>query len=672
MYKTKLSFVLGTLLFVLPYSSNFAQYSSDNWLSYEPSSGQFRLQSPPPLNRWPQSKERASWGIYLWEFGDGHFSFEEEPVHHYEGKGSYRVRLHLTPFYATNDPITLTERISPPAKAKRPPTYELSGKKALLESNSSDYIVPEQEFQLVTHYEAPNGLSGTTGGYLFVFYNKKKELNIGYEAFELTGERTHKGEEALSEEEVIPTIIARLNGGKQAAAMQLANQYKGKLAYRVEDMQAGEQARLFLSFFASPRLKSQQDKNRELTISTLWVPDRPEFNVRTYSDEHKMQILAVYDPNRIRVAPRTAYFRKGYPKTLRYTVEFQNKEEGRVRDVTIKVPIGKSLQLNTAKITGSTPRLPECSATFSGKDTSCIRLYRIRGTYKDTVRLVLRNVGLEGKKSKSLFQNKKSTKGAVEFSIETGDIKVGTDRARASIIFDEVDPVETRTARTHWRRQTAYFRPGASIGSSLKGFDNDASRLGGRTNFAFGLQNVPVSTGKAYGVEVGYSNYRFFRQVSTPVEGDGQLPPNAVLITEEHSRLGYLEPRAWGGYELKSWLRAQAGIGISIPASGKVEVQSSIQNPDDDIVILQENGISEFGLFKSKQPLSVFNAESELRNSMGLNWQFGLETGLLDVFSLGISQEMRFFPNLYHGECGTIFSWQAYIRVQLFPVGGKF
>ena len=219
MVKTMLFPVLALLLSI---SFLVAQPSSPDWLGYDPSSGQFRLRQPPPLNGWPEAKEKPSWGIYLWEFGDGHYSFEEEPEHRYAERGSYQVRLHLTPFYATNDPVSLRERIEAPGKAKRTPLYDLGGKKALLESNSSDYIVPEQAFQLVTHYEAPTGFSGKQGGYLFVFYNKKKEINLSllYNAFELTGERTYYQEESLSENEVLPLIAGSLKGERQTAALE--------------------------------------------------------------------------------------------------------------------------------------------------------------------------------------------------------------------------------------------------------------------------------------------------------------------------------------------------------------------------------------------------------------------------------------------------------------------
>lgn len=675
MAKTMLFPVLALLLFTLFPFSAFPQFSSSDWLDHNPSSGQFRLKKErvPPLNGWPESKEPPSWGIYLWEFGDGHFSFEEEPEHHYAERGSYNVRLHLTPFYATNGPTTLRGKVEANLTAKGSYSYDLEGKKALLESNSSEYIVPEQDFQLVTHYEAPSGFSGKTGGYLYVFYNKKKEVAFSFlfDAFELTGERTPCNEKGMDENEAMAAITGRLAGPRQAAALELANQYKNILGYRIEDMRPKEQRRLFLSLHSSRYLKSQQDKNRELSVAMLWVPDQGSFSKEMYFDEHKMQILAVYDPNRIRVRPRIAHFRKGFSKKLHYKVEFQNKEEGRVRDVTVNVPIGHSLDLESVKLGKMDPVLETCPYGYTGMDRSCIEIKRITGAYKDTVQVILRNAGLEGTKSKGFFQSKKSTKGFVEFDIETTDEKVGATRARAYIVFDAVDPVETRNARTQWRHRAAYFRPGFAVRPNIKGFDNDASGLGGRLNFALGVQDAPLTTGLAYGAELGFSDFRFTREAASPIENPGNLPAGAQLVSVEHARLNYLEARAWGGYQIHGLLRAYAGAGLSIPASGKVEVESSITNPDGGFMILQESGTSRFGLLKSREPLSVFDSESELRNSLGINWQIGIETGVLDIFTLGINQEMRFFPSFYHKECATLFNWQAYLRVRLFPVGGK-
>lgn len=665
--------VLALLLFALHPFFAFSQFGFSDWLDYDPSSGQFRLKKEriPPLNGWPESKEPPSWGIYLWEFGDGHYSFEEEPEHRYLERGAYNIRLHLTPFYATNSPLTLRASVEAPGKGRPHPAYNLEGKKAMLESNSSDYIVPEQPFQLITHYETPARLSGSVDGYLFLFYNKKKEISFLYNAFELIGERTHYNEKGLSDSEATAVVASRLSGTRQAAAQELDNLYKNKLAYRIEGMGHEEQRRLFLSLESSRHLRSQQDKNRELTVATLWVPDEGEFSKEEYYDEHKMQILAVYDPNRIRVQPRIAHFRKGFSKKLHYKVEFQNKEEGRVRDVTVNVPIDKSLDLESVKLGKMNPAMEICPYGYNGKDRSCIELQRVTGSYKDTVRIILRNAGLEGKKAKGFFQSKQSTKGFVEFDIETTDWKVGANRVRAYIVFDEVDPVETRNARTQWRHRAAYFRPGIAVGPNIKGFENDASSLVGRLNFAIGVQDAPITTGLAYGAELGLSDFRFTREVASLIENPGNLPAGAQLVSVEHARLNYLEARAWGGYQLHGWLRAYAGAGLSIPASGKVEAESSIINPEGGFPILQGSGTSRFGLFQSREPLSVFDSESELRNAMGVNWQIGIEAGVMDIFTLGINQEARFFPRFYHKECATLFSWQAYLRIRLFPVGGR-
>ena len=479
------------------------------------------------------------------------------------------------------------------------------------------------------------------------------------------------GKRTIDENEVLSTIYGRLSGARQTAALELANQYKGKLGYRIENIGSGEQQRLFLSLFASRHLKSQQDKNRELTVATLWVPDLGNFNKEEYTDEHSMQILAVYDPNRIRVSPRISHFRKGYSKKLQYRVEFQNKEEGRVRDVTVNVPIEKSLDLESVQLGNMDPVLETCPTNYEGKDRSCIEIRKVKGAYKDTVRIILHNAGLEGKKAKSFFQNKQSTKGFVEFDIETADQKVGTNRVQAFIVFDEVDPVETRRAKTQWRHRSTYFRPGFSMGSSISGFNNDASGLGGRLNLAFGIQDAPITTGLAYGLEMGFSNFRFSREVSIPLEEGMGLPDGYQLWTSENARLSYLESRAWGGYQFNGKFRAYAGAGLAIPASGKVNVQYAVNNLEEDFTLLEESGDSRFGLFQSKAPLSVFESESELRNSLGFNWQVGIETGLLDIFTVGLSQEVRHFPNFYHHQCATLFSWQAYVRIRLFPVGGK-
>lgn len=45
--------------------------------------------------------------VYFWEFGDGTFSQEEEPVHTYAIQGDYEVRLRLVPIYSRNNEPTI-------------------------------------------------------------------------------------------------------------------------------------------------------------------------------------------------------------------------------------------------------------------------------------------------------------------------------------------------------------------------------------------------------------------------------------------------------------------------------------------------------------------------------------------------------------------------------------
>lgn len=658
-------YLTTVLLVFLLLPSSFV--CAQNW-RYNKQSSTFYLPTEPNIVKFPKAREDPKWE-YFWEFGDGHFSFEENPKHTYVEAGQYTPRLILTPLYSsTRPPGPSEQKISANGSSQPPPRYNLQKRNAFIETNAKGQTVPGQYIQMVGHYQ----YTGQSNGHVLIFYNKKKEIPLGIKPLALTDERLYYKQELRGANKAVAAklIDKRLGSAAQIAARTLLNAHEDVVAYRIEGLKPGTQERLFLSFFTSKRLSLVQDKGLDVSVTILWAPDGSSFDSRRNIYEYNMEILKIYDPNRIQVTPRTAYYRKGFPKHLEYTVQFQNVAKGRVSDVRVALPLDEGLELLSAEVVDRDPiEMELCPTGRPDKALPCYTFRRVQGSQGDSLVVQFHNIGLEGKR---IFQNKKGTKGYVRLRVKTQDQKHPAHRMGAAITFQEVEPIETNTATTRWRRNTLALRPGISLAPTLKGFDNLAEEIGERPNIGLLFQNAPLRTGFAYGAEVSWARYHFGRTLTEVLEEEeSSIPFGSLFVTEEEARLSYLDINGWLGYQVHGLVRAYGGFGLSAPTTGEVVLNSTITAPDSDFVIIQSEDTAEFGLLKSNDPASIFQQDTELRNSVGFNGQLGLELGILDVASVGIARQWRFFPSFYNDECATIGNWTASLRFHFVTVGSK-
>ncbi|HMQ46432.1 MAG TPA: PKD domain-containing protein [Saprospiraceae bacterium] len=658
--------ILLVLVWVVP---NAYSQCNDPVIRYDERSGKFTATNLPTLTKSPGAKKEAEWGIYLWEFGDGHYSFEEKPTHHYAKKGNYEVQLFLTPFYTSRGPEKYCREISvtPNGVLDQTP-YDLKKRLAYIETNTANHIVPNHEIQMVMHYAS----NGVRNGHLFVFYNKKDEKKGNLKPLELLRESTPYQEGIISSGTVPSIIEKRLLGGAKVGVRNLYNEFEDVLAYRVEGIPSGGQQRLFLGFQANAGLTKFQDKDIDLTVTLVWAPDSENFDPKKNRYDHTMQILSVHDPNRVKVKPNVAYYRKNYPKTINYHVDFQNTAKGRVKDVRVAFELDKSLDVQSATMTGLDIDMGACPTPYR-RDTfiPCYEIKKVDKPIADSLIFVFHNIDLEGRRG--FLRSNKFTKAGFDFRLKSRDEKVGSTPLKANIIFQEVKPIETNTARLRWRHQTLFLRPGLSLLPSINGFEDIAEGIDQQLNIGIGYQNTPITTGKAYGGELSYTTFHFGRTLSDVYAGaeENGFPEGTLLIAEEKAHIQYLEAKAWLGYQVHSWLRGYAGLGLSLPLSGRVDVKTRLADAENTYTILESEDEASFGLLKSREPLSVFKGETELANSFGITGQLGVELGIMDVASLGVGREYRFFPVFYHKECATIASWQVFIRFQFMTWASK-
>lgn len=635
---------------------------------YDPGSGQFSLPYPPPIAKAPKASKAASWGIYWWEFGDGHWSFAPKPIHHYAQRGTYRVKLHLTPFYAVTPAMTIEETISAPGRGQATDhRYDLRGKEVKIWTNSSRDIVPGQDIQVFLSYHLPAALRNRAG-YLFLFFDRGKELGVKFSPLRQTDARFYRGEQEMSS---VEHIAEQLDLEARNYVRSQINSYHQQAVFRTAPVTSDTVRTIFLSYRADERLAAHQDKNKELTLLAVWVPDRTTaFNSKLYTDEYTCQLLAVRDPNRIRVTPRVAYFHKKHPQTFQYHIDFQNLAEGSVDRVRIALAIPKGLDPHTIGNITTDPPLDSCYRANGSVAESCWN-FQLKEGLVDSAIFTLYGLGLEGKGDKGLFESKASTKGWVKFTVESNEERNALLTNRASIVFQDVEAVPTNYTRTHFRRKGIYLHAGQLLQVRGMHLDNRSDGPLERLSLGLGAYNAPLGSGLAYGLELGYTNLHQGRTYQdTVITGRPQAVIPNLLITSDQARIHYLEPRIWAGYQLYGLGRAYAGLGFSLPLYGRLTVDSDLYRglDTDNEPILRAHEETSIGLL-GKNDLEIFGQQPDIGHSPGLSLQAGLEFGRLPNLALGLISEWRYYPKYYHGACCAVFNTQVYVRLELAAFG---
>ncbi|MCB0375948.1 MAG: PKD domain-containing protein, partial [Sinomicrobium sp.] len=342
----KFLLILSTsILYLVP---TFGQYG---YIQYNSPQHQFRIKNPVQPEPAPKATKPAVWGNYFWEFGDGHYSFDSLATHHYAADGIYNVQLFLTPYYSFSAPRSYERSFSVEASDGRPPVYSMNNQLVNVFSTAGAYLVPGHDMQFVLHYKAP-AAQAVEAGYVLLFYNNKAEKNhfkINFNPLGYVGERLYYQEEALGDDFFgLPTEALPAEG--LALAKELFNQHDEVRIFKVTKLHPGEERRLFCTMTSDLRLENHQDKNRDISISTLWLPEGVRFDKKQQLHVQTMEILKVHDPNSIRVQKKNAYFRPQHRTLLNYKVSFQNNAPGVVEDVVVRIPIPGELNISTVKI----------------------------------------------------------------------------------------------------------------------------------------------------------------------------------------------------------------------------------------------------------------------------------------------------------------------------------
>jgi hypothetical protein len=638
----------------------------------------------PAIRDFP-GKNKAFWGIHFWEFGDGHVDIEEfdrrrdvenKIEHRYKDKGSYTVRLHLTPFYSPDRPLTLerTIQVSRDAANWKPPPYNLDGRLVGIETSAARRLIPKHRVRVVVNYEAP----ADGEGFLLFFYNQTGPQKLRFDPVKIaeeTGPRPYK-------EAVVPVTVpanffaGELKADARPAAQKLygPGQYRSIRVFRVPSMRKGEKRRLLLMLETNPALDKHQGKEMNLPLTAMWVPAGAPFREATMVMTYKMTLLPVHDPNRIRVQPTMAYYRKKHPKRLTYEVDFQNNAKGTVRNMDVLIPL-EGLQARTLQVTSVTPACPVCPPE-PHEDSICyqVKVYD-QPAGKDSAVIRFYNVGLMGRPG--FLQSKKATRGSVKFTVDTEDRRRPASNTQALIRFEGAGPMETDYARTRYRHRSLYLRPGLLFGLNRESVPDslDTGNWTRSIGLAAGFLNAPLGAGFSWGLEVGWARHRFYRDTVLPIAPDNTFPFGGELRQSQEFDVSYLEAKATAGFQLMEYARVHGGLGLAIPARAGMTVRGQVYEPDDigqpDFSFSGES-TERYGLFDQKTDAAIFSQPLENKARLGLSTHWGVEGGLVNIAVLGFQYEFRYFPNYFDGECQALSNFQVYLRFKVAAIGGKY
>lgn len=502
---------------------------ADFTTSFEGSAVRFKAVLPPLVQ---MAGAPAAFYSYHWEFGDGTFSNEPEPIHVYGASGDYTAVLDVTNHY-DDGKVPRKKKKKTAAKVAgttpgidgvfRKPTQAIA-----LRTNRAARA--EEPLTLTLSYQ--NAGSAPVDGRLYLFFNEKKYPDTHFSFMEA---RSHFGETDDSGLSFftpfsmpgVPKNISVVSslaafgvwhqghsgthappgeGAAAPAAGQLAERarrlYSSEHSWQFSQLGVGAKRNLFIDLKGTAKML--KDVSAIISVQAIFEPSNPQAASEEYTLE--MEIVNSHDPNRISVSDTRVNYRLLGSKNLDYKVKFQNNGEGPAKTVKVTVSVPDGLNIGKMRPVDWYPKCPLCSKEKS--NGSCLDTASI----KNGLVFTFRNIYLPGSRQKSV-SDYDSTQGFVKYRIEPEKrMPKRSFSSRADIVFDKNAPVVTNYSRTR-------FKTGLSPGIKA------------------GYNTHPDSLDQGYFfLGVGISPYKSWKiypqmEVLTGLKGYTDLPKQAPVVT---------------------------------------------------------------------------------------------------------------------------------------------
>jgi hypothetical protein len=405
----------------------------------------------------------APFYTYLWEFGDGTFSFEKDPLHLYPDTGKFNVRLFATNNYDDGKrpptrPKTVVVKSAKAMLAAAPvPGFFKMGGSIALKNNCMPK--PGDDMMLIMGYRnKAENMKQNLAGTIAILYNDKE---FSSNNFELSESRTYHQETKTDMKNQV-VLAANSNKRKQrdsyyASLMpritdaeieeMVANEekviksesqnFKSSQAWHFNNLKAGEEHYVFMHFKTTPEML--KDTNATVRLSGVFIPDDPAVEREMFNME--LQIVASHDPNKMSIKKtRMNYRLTGKNRELTYKVRFQNNGKGPAKKIDVGVSLSPVFDPATISVSKTKPEVHVGDAGYANQS------YMNTITGKDSVHFIFNNIYLPGTQQEGV-NDADSTQGFVEYKIKFREkppkLPIFTS---AGIVFDKNEPVYTNRA----------------------------------------------------------------------------------------------------------------------------------------------------------------------------------------------------------------------------------
>lgn len=538
----------------------------------------------PPLLQMAGAPE--AFYTYYWEFGDGNFSFEEQPDHIYEKKGTYTVNLWSTNNYDNGKP-----------PASRPQTIQINQEETqpFLSASSSTFPahenllvrtnrdpLPDEEVVLITSYK--NTKNYVTSGALYLFYNDRKfkddnftleDTRLYHQESIVQAEEVFAGHQAddsdrfLASVKAFPLIFTpQLQDTTHLPLPMLVDHsnrlYRNAQKISFEHLEPGEERHFFRTLKTTPEML--KDTSATLTIRSIYVPDK---NYGDYSvKDTEMEIVTSHDPNKMSSNGTFINYRRVRSKDLKYKIKFQNNGEGPARTIRLEVETPELLDKKSLQITDTYPQVPLCHQKES-ISYSCIDTL----STEDKLIFTFRNIYLPGSNQKNVA-DRDSTKGFVKYRLKFAPkhYKKKT-KSRTAIYFDKNDPIYTNYATTR-------FSPGISIGAKAgyiytPAYDNSKE-------FMMGATLSPFKSYRGYWQSEAFFSFASFKdfkesKIFEELESRQTILNQIEELQKTKSFSLYLVPISYH-YNLADFFALETGVQLKLDLSSRLDKEGSIES----------------------------------------------------------------------------------------------
>ncbi|MBO9634177.1 MAG: PKD domain-containing protein [Chitinophagaceae bacterium] len=449
---------------------------------------------------------------YFWEFGDGTYSFEKDPVHQYRDTGDYAIRLFATNNYDDGKkPPTRLRRVKVEKKKtmlamnNQPSFFSGDGS---LEIRANQQPKPGEDMVLLLGYRnRPGAPVSSMSGSVMLLYNEKQFSQNG---FDIADARTYHQESSIGFDSLIAMAPANpasfmageadgtglfnvsgngydaLAGKKELIAwLKLqSSEFRQNKIWRVQDVKPGEEKFMFVTINTLPEMI--KDTNAVVTIAGLFIPDDASLEPERFNLE--LQIVASHDPNKLQLRKRRLNYRfttKDRDNT--YKVRFQNTGKGPAKRVAVTVNLPGMLNAATLKIVDMKPACVWCATAYPNQ--SCIDTV----VTKDSIQFIFKNIYLPGTQQEGV-NDPDSTMGYIKYVLNFNKgMKKLPFESSASIVFDKNEPIRTN-------RSVGRFRKGLSPGIMVGYNMSLGTRLADipEENYTIGLTLSEYSPWKPY------------------------------------------------------------------------------------------------------------------------------------------------------------------------------